>query len=178
MCTKTILTRSGQICRLASLSVLSAGAAMIIVSAITVVKAATAGGMSVPEAATLNAPVFILFSKVALGSAFILLLGESLAYAAERRMTKLDIGRVAASILTIVCAVLFGFYFVPPMQDLLPRLKTDTAAHAEFHKLHEQSRPVFGAMIFAALASLLIPVFAKGASEAALDAGDGELANA
>jgi hypothetical protein len=178
VCAKTILTRSGQICRLVSLAVLSAGAAMIIVSAVTVVKAATAGGMSIPEAATLNAPVFILFSKVGLAAAFVLLLGESLAYAAELRMTKLDMGRVAASVLAIVCSVLFGLYFAPEMQARLPEVKTNTTVHAEFRKLHEQSRPIFSIMIFAAFASLLIPVFAKGASEAALDAGDGEPVNA
>jgi hypothetical protein len=174
VCAKTIMFRSSQICRLLSLSVLSAGSGMIIFSAITVVKAAQAQGMSLPEAAGLNAPVFIIFSKIALGAAFLLLLGESLAYAGERRMTKLDIARVGASVVTMVCSMIFGFGFVPPMQELLPALKTDPAAHAEFHKLHESSRGVFGAMMAAALLSLLIPVFAKGASEAALDAGDTE----
>jgi sterol desaturase/sphingolipid hydroxylase (fatty acid hydroxylase superfamily) len=147
---------------------------MIIVSAITVVRAAQTQGMSIPEGAALNAPVFILFSKIALGAAFGLLLGESLAYAAERRMTKLDMARAATSVITMVCAMVFAFVFVPPMQDLLPRVKTDAAAHAEFHKLHESSRGVFSVMMLSALLSLLIPVFAKGASEAALDAGDAE----
>jgi hypothetical protein len=153
---------------------------MIIFSAITVVKAAQAQGMGIPEAATLNAPVFILFSKIALGAAFVLLLGESLAYAAERRMTKLDIARCATSVITIACAMVFGLMFVPPMQDLLPTMKaesqahlqTETPAHVEFRKLHEGSRGVFAVMMLGALLSLLIPVFAKGASEAALDAGD------
>ena len=42
------------------------------------------------------------------------------------------------------------------MSDLLPKIKTDEAAHAEFTKLHKVSQPVLGIAVFLALASLAL----------------------
>jgi len=46
---------------------------------------------------------------------------------------------------------------VPPMQEAMPKIKTDKAAHAQFQKMHHLSRGVFMAIIVFAMSSLIIP---------------------
>lgn len=149
----------GRILRTIALAVLFGGSAAIVFAAIVLVKTGVANGMTTAEAAFNNAPIFIHFSKVMLGAAVLLLLGEALDYAKRRDWSKLTIAQYATSLVCVIGAMIFSLGFVPPMEALLPSLKTDAAAHQMFTHLHETSRIVFGATILCALASLLLPIF-------------------
>ena len=150
-----------RIIRLISLSVLFAGSAAIVFAAITLVKAAEATGISVTEAATRNAPLFIQFSNITIVCAFLLLLAESIDFAVHKNLSKLALTRYIASGLCIAACIVFSFGIIPPMKALLPQISSDPAAHAQFTKLHSMSRGVFGASILFALISLIIPVTGK-----------------
>ena len=152
---------TSKILRTISLALLFGGSAATVFAAIVLVKAAQAKGVPVPEAAAANAPVFIHFSKVALGSAIVLLLSEVMALFSSPT-TKLTVVRYASSALCIVSAVVFALVIVPPLDALLPVINTDPTAHKSFHDLHELSRAVFGVTIFSALISLVLPLFEKG----------------
>ncbi|HEY9868504.1 MAG TPA: hypothetical protein V6D08_05010 [Candidatus Obscuribacterales bacterium] len=152
-----------RVLRLIALSVLFAGSAAIVFAAITLVKAAQAQGVPVAEAANANAPLFIQFSKVALAAGMVLLLAECLDFAGSRRPSKLTVARYVSSLLCVATTMIFAFGIVPPLEQLRPRVKTDPAAHAEFHKLHEVSRMIFGSTILLALVSLVIPAFGPDA---------------
>jgi hypothetical protein len=153
-----------KILRLVALAVLFGGSAAIVFAAITLVKAAQAQGVPVAEAANANAPLFIQFSKVALGAGIALLLAECLDFAANRLTDKLTIARYVSSLLCVATTMIFAFGIVPVMEELRPRIKTDETAHAEFHKLHEVSRMVFASTIFLALISLVIPALGPEAA--------------
>jgi hypothetical protein len=152
-----------RVLRLVALSVLFAGSAAIVFAAITLVKAAQAQGVPVAEAANANAPLFIQFSKVALFAGIVLLLAECLDFVGSRQPGKLTVVRYVSSLLCVATTMIFAFGIVPPLERLRPLVKTDPAAHAEFHKLHEISRMVFGGTIFLALVSLVIPAFGPDA---------------
>ena len=159
MCAKVIMSRTSKVLRWVSLSLLFGGSVSVVVAAITLVKAAEAQGVPVAQAAATNAPVFIEFSKIALAAALALVIGESVDYASHRRLSNVLVLRYAASLLCAATAMVFSLGIVPSMEQLLPALKTNPAAHEEFHKLHETSRMVFGATILLALTSLLLPAF-------------------
>ncbi len=150
-----------KISRLIALSLLTGGSAAVTFTAIALVKAATAHGVSVSEAATANAPIFLNYAKIALGAAILLAIAEIIEFTKPGSKTKLDLFRYIASVGSIVCVMVFTFGIVPPMERLLPDIKTVTEAHEQFHKLHELSRAIFGTSIFLAFASLLLPVFKK-----------------
>jgi len=152
------------ILRLVALAILFGGSAAIVFAAITLVKAAEAQGVPVAEAANANAPLFIQFSKVALGAGIALLLAESLDFANNRLTDKLTIARYVSSLLCVATTMIFAFGIVPVLEELRPRIKTDEAAHAEFRKLHEFSRMVFGGTILLALISLVIPALGREAA--------------
>lgn len=157
---------TSKILRLVALALLFGGSAAIVFAAITLVKAAQAHGIPVAEAAGTNAPLFIQFSKVALGAGFALLAAECLDFAMHKQTDKLTIARYVSSLLCVATTMVFAFGIVPPLEELRPRIKTDEAAHAEFHKLHEVSRMVFGGTILLALVSLVIPALAPESASA------------
>ena len=151
------IEKIAQAIRLISLAVLFGGSAAIVFAAITLVKSAVAAGVPLAEAAARNAPLFIHFSKIALVCSFLLLLAESLDFANCDRLSKLVIAKYLASGLCIVSTIIFAFGIVPPMQELLPQIAHNAAAHAQFTELHKLSRALFGAIILFASISLVIP---------------------
>lgn len=149
----------GRILRTLSLAILFGGSAAIVFAAMTLVKFGKAHGMTSAEAAFNNAPLFIQYSKVLLVAAVVLLIGEALDFAKRRDWSKLTIAQYTTSLLCVITAMVFSLGFVPPMELLLPDLKSDARAHEMFVQLHETSRIVFGGTILFALASLLLPIF-------------------
>ncbi len=161
------IKRTSTVLRLISLAVLFGGSSAIVFAAITLVKAAEAQGIPATQAATANAPLFLNFSKVLFGAGAILLLAESLDFSQRVKPRRLTIFRYAASLLCAATAMIFSLGIVPPMAELLPLMKgqPNMAAaevekvHADFRKLHELSRAVFGGTILLALVSLVLPAF-------------------
>jgi hypothetical protein len=149
----------GRILRTVSLAMLFGGSVAIVFAAIVLVNAAKANGVPVSEAAANNAPVFITYAYVNLAFGIVLLIGEALDYAKRRLWTNFTKAQYAASLLCVVSTMIFALAIVPPMQRLLPDLKTNNQALAEFRNLHEASRTVFGATIVLALISLLLPIW-------------------
>jgi hypothetical protein len=162
-----MLSKLNQSLRLICLALLFGGSAASVFTAIILVKAGEAKGIPTAQAAAANAPVFIQFSKVALGAAMLLILTEIVDYFLHKKLDRTAILRVAASAICFVTACIFALGIVPPMEALLPQIATNEATHAAFQHLHQQSRMVFGCTILFALASLLIPVF--GAPERSKD---------
>lgn len=156
------MKQASLILRLTSLAFLFGGSTAIVFAAIILVKTAQAQGISAAEAASANAPIFIHYAIVVLGSAFVLTVAEALDYSIERDKSKLVLSRYGASLLCIVSAIIFGFGIVPPMKKLLPQLKANTAAHARFTKLHGASRLVFSSIIVCAFISLILSGFDQG----------------
>jgi hypothetical protein len=142
-----------------ALSFLFAGSASIVFAAITLVKAATAQGVPIPQAAAANAPMFFMFSTVVLVSAIGLLLGEALDYAKERKLTPLIKARYISSLICVAAAMVLKFGIIPQMEQLSPAIKDNKEAHAAFVKLHDASRVDFSVIIVCALVSLLLPAF-------------------
>jgi hypothetical protein len=149
----------GRILRIVSLALLFGGSVGVVFSAIVLVKAAKEAGVPVAEAAAANAPIFIHFSKVAFAAAIGLLLGESLDYAFRKKWNKLTLAQYCSSLLCVALVMIFNFGLVPPMERLLPVIKTDEAARVTFQDLHHGSRMVFGGTIIMALLSLILPAF-------------------
>lgn len=161
--TGNIMQKTSEILRLISLSILFGGSAAVVFVAIVLVKAAVAQGVPAHEAAGINAPAFIQFAKVVAGAAVMLLIAEGLGFVAIQKglveKTKTTFPRLGASLICAVTAFIFAFAIVPPMDEIRPLIKTDEAKAAEFKKLHDVSRGVFGATILFALISLVLPVF-------------------
>lgn len=153
------MDKLGRILRTVALALLFGGGTATVIAAVTLVNAAKAQGVEVQVAAAANAPVFFTFAKVALGAAVALLLGESMDYAVRRVWNKLTIAQYVSSLLCVGATMVFSLGIVPPMQDLMPSLKTSEESKREFHQLHEVSRGVFGGVIALALVSLILPVF-------------------
>ncbi len=165
------LSRLSKILRLVSLAILFGGSAATVFAAVMLVKAATAQGIPVGEAATANAPVFINFAKVALGAGVALLVAECLDFTAHRKTNRLTMARYIVSCLCVGTTMIFALGITPMLAELLPSIKTDDKAGAEFHSIHETSRAVFGATIFLALVSLILPVFESSSEPASCTAG-------
>ncbi len=148
------------ILRVISLSFLFAGSTSIIFAALALVNAAKLNGISVPEAAAANAPMFTMFSTVVLICAFILLLAEALHYAIHRSLTTAVKARYAASLICVAAALVLKFGIIPGMEQItmLPKAQR---LEADFKKLHEASRMDFMVIIVSALVSLLMPGFAS-----------------
>lgn len=159
------MIKLSEILRLLSLAILFGGGAAVVFVAVVLVKAAREAGVEVSEAAARNAPAFIQFAKVSAVCAFSLLLAEGLDMASiargAKKKSKLILTRYATSMACVIATFGFAFAITPPMERLLPTIKSDTTAAAEFHHLHQVSRGVFGAAILFACFSLVLPVFAK-----------------
>lgn len=163
-----------KILRSLSLTILSGGSAAIVFAAVALVKAATANGVPVAEAAAANAPIFIHFAKVAFGAAVVLAIAELMDFRRPAPKSKLDYFRYASELISIICVCVYTFAIVPPMERLLPDIKTVEDAHDQFRHLHEISRTVFGASILFAFISILIPAFKKEAKSSSKPADKGE----
>lgn len=150
-----------RVLRTIALAMMSGGSAAVVFSAVVLVKTATAQGVPVAEAAANNAPVFIQYSRIAMGSAFLLIFAELVGFAINKDKSKMSIWTYAASALAAITALIFAFGIVPPMETLLPSIRTVETAREQFHHLHEISRAVFGASILFAFVSLLLPIFSK-----------------
>lgn len=148
-----------QILRLITLAVLFGGSTMIVFAAITLVHAAVAKGIPVADAATANVPIFLHYSKIALGCGIGLLIAEAINFAKTKTASKLVKARWAASGIASMSTMVLAFAIVPLMKELLPLLKTSTEAHQKFQTLHHSSEAVFSIIIVCALVSLLLPVF-------------------
>lgn len=141
-----------------SLTFLTGGSSAIVFAAIVLVKAATAKGVPVAEAAAVNAPIFIQYSKVALACAGILLVSEILDFVSNASKSKIDYAKYLFSVLSVAAVAIFSLVIVPPMEQLLPDLANQ---HEQFRHLHEQSRAVFGTSMLFAFVSMLLPIFKK-----------------
>lgn len=159
------MTKFARILRLISLAILCGGGIGIVFAAITLVHAAKAQGVPVADAAAANAPIFLEFAKVAASFAIALVVAEAIEIKGDlknlEKRHKWPMARYFSSIIAAVAAFIFSFGIVPPMKELQPKIKTETAAKVEFDRLHEVSRGVFSAMIVFAMASLIIPVLAS-----------------
>jgi hypothetical protein len=150
-----------RILRQIALALLSGGSTAIVFAAITLVKAATAKGIPVAEAAATNSPVFIQYSKVAFAAAVVLAVGELIGFLKGANKTKLDYAQLVFSLGCIGAVCVFAFGIVPPMEQLLPSLNTVEQAKQQFHDLHKISEKVFGASILFAYISLILPAFKR-----------------
>lgn len=153
------MTKLSNLLRTVSAAILFGGGAAVVFTAVALVKAATAAGVPVAEAATANSPIFINFSKVAFAAASVLLMAELIDLKNGIHASMLVQARRLSGFLAFVTAGVFTLGIVPPMEALLPTIKTVESAHAEFHKLHEISRTVFGGTIFFSFLSLVLPIF-------------------
>ncbi len=171
MCAKTVMVRSSNILRWVCLSLLFGGSIAVVVAAITLVKAAEAQGIPVSQAASANAPVFLVFSKIALAAGLALIVSEAMDYAVHRVLKGAVILRYAASVLCAATTMVFALGIVPPMEQLRSVMHSNPAAYTQFKSLHETSRMVFGATILLAFVSLASQAFqaeavTSGASQA------------
>ncbi len=132
---------------------------MIVFAAITLVHAAVAKGVPVSEAATANVPIFLHYSKIALGCGFALLIAEAINFAKSKGASKIVKARWAASGIASMATMVLAFAVVPMMKELLPIIKTNAEAHQKFQGLHHGSEAVFSIIIVCALVSLLLPIF-------------------
>ena len=147
------------ILRVLSLAILFGGSIAVIVSAITLVKAAEAHGVAAAEAASANAPMFLTFSNMVMVSGFILLLAESLDYAKHRVINKLLIVRYGASLLCSIATIILCFAIVPPMKEMLGNVHASEHTAEVWKTFHETSKIAFGVIILSALVSLVMPAF-------------------
>lgn len=157
-----------------SLALLSGGSAAIVFAAIVLVKAATAHGVPVAEAAATNAPIFIHYGKIALAAAVLLAVAELLDFMRSARKSKLDYLRYGCDIVCIIAVGVYALGIVPPMERLLPDIKNVKEAHEQFRQLHEFSRAVFGTSILMAFISLILPCFKKDIEKSELKASNKE----
>ncbi len=161
-----MILRISEAVRLVALAILFGGSAAITFAAITLVRAAESHGVPVREAAQANAPVFIAYSKVALVASVILVMTEITNFSMHHKSGSKQLVRYGISFLCFLCTAIFSLVITPSMENLLPSIKTDEAAHAQFQRLHEQSRIVFGGTILFALVGLVYPASAKQAKSA------------
>lgn len=145
-----------QVVRNIALSLLFGGPATTVFIAVSQVKAGQAQGLTAAEAAFANAPLFILAGKLALGAAFVLMIAEAIDFALSKRPSRSVLIRYVSSLACVVATIVFALGLVPPMEQLLPKIRMDEGAHAEFTRLHEISRATFSATILFALVSLCL----------------------
>lgn len=160
MVTLTML-RLSYILRTISLAILSGGCIAVTVSAIALVTAAKAHGVTAAAAATANAPMFITFSSLMLGCAITLFIGELLDLVITKRMTKLVCTRFAASALSVTACFILSFAIVPPMKAMIGEIHTNEQTEATWKTFHESARIIFGIIILTSLTALCVPAFEK-----------------
>ena len=147
------------ILRVVTLAILFGGSIAVVVSAITLVKAAQAHGVPTSAAATANAPMFLTFSNMVMISGFILLLAESIDYAKHRVINKLLAVRYGASLLCSIATIILCFAIVPPMKEMLGSIHSNERTFEVWETFHKSSQVAFSVIILSALVSLVMPVF-------------------
>ena len=155
------MLRLSYILRMISLAILSGGCIAVTVSAIALVTAAKAHGVTAAVAATANAPMFITFSSLMLGCAVVLLIGEVLDLLITKNMTRLTCTRFAASALSITACFILSFAIVPPMKAMIGEIHNSEQTESTWKTFHESSRIIFGIIILSSLTALCVPGFEK-----------------
>ena len=149
------------ILRTISLAILGGGCIGVTVSAISLVKAAEAKGVTAAVAATANAPMFITFSSLMLGCAVVLFVGELIDLLVRKKVTKLMATRFAASALAITACFILSFAIIPPMKGMLGEIHATEQTEATWKTFHESARIVFGIIILSSMTALCVPGFDK-----------------
>ncbi len=140
--------------RLLALSIIFGGSVAIVFVVINIAKEGHAAGLDTATIGLANAPLFIHFSKLALGAAIVLLVSEIADFFTNPEKSKCTFARYATSAASAILVIVFALGLTAPMADLLPKLKTDAEVGAKFDKLHHISQPVLGAAIALAIASI------------------------
>lgn len=140
--------------RLLALSIIFGGSVAIVFVVINIAKEGHALGLDKATIGMQNAPLFIHFSKLALGAAIALLIAEVADFFTNPEKSKCTFARYGTSAASAALVLFFALGLTAPMTDLLPKLKTDSSAEAEFSKLHKISQPVLGTAIALAIASI------------------------
>jgi hypothetical protein len=153
-----LIAKFGLGIRITSLAVLFGGSASIVFAAITLVKAGMANGLSVTQAATANAPIFLNYSKVTAIAAVALLLAEAIDSFFTTKFDQPKIMQYVATAACCLCAFNFAFVIAPEMEHLLPYVLTNDGIRQSFHSLHETSRLLFSGVIIFAWIALILPV--------------------
>ena len=147
------------ILRVISLAILFGGSIAVVVSAITLVKAAQAHGVPTSEAATANVPMFLVFSNMVMVSGFVLLAAESIDYAKHRVINNLLAVRYGASLLCSIATIILCFAIVPPMKEMLGSVHSSAQTFEVWQTFHKSSQIAFSVIVLSALVSLVMPVF-------------------
>jgi hypothetical protein len=147
------------ILRVLSLALLFGGSISIVVSAITLVKAAEAHGLTASQAAAANAPMFMVFSNMVMVAGFVLLFAESLDYAKHRVINALLTLRYGASLICSIATIILCFAIVPPMKEMLGSVHSSERTEQTWQTFHEGSKICFGVIIMSAFFSLIMPAF-------------------
>ncbi len=155
------MLRLSYILRTLSLALLFGGCIAVTVSAIALVTAAKAHGVTAAVAATANAPMFITFSSLMLGCAIALFIGEVLDLVIHKKMTKLTITRFAASAIAFTACFILSFAIVPPMKAMIGEIHESEQTEATWKTFHESARIVFGIIILSSMTALCVPGFEK-----------------
>jgi hypothetical protein len=156
---ETTMIKLSYILRVISLAILFGGSIAVVVSAITLVKAAEAHGVVVHEAAARNAPMFLMFSNMVMVSGFVLLLAESLDYAKHRVINRLLAVRYGASLLCSIATIILCFAITPPMREMLNSIHSSEQTHEIWEVFHKSSQVAYSVIILSALISLVMPAF-------------------
>ena len=154
-----VLTKMGTIIRLTALSLLFAGSIAVVFVAVTLVKAGEAKGLTVAEAASANAPVFIEFSKLIAASCISLLIAEAIDSFSTRHFSRLKLIQYALSAFCCLCGFTFALVLAPMMNQLLDSINYDVHSYETFRALHQSSRFIFSGIILFAWLSLILPIF-------------------
>ncbi len=148
------MNKLAETARLLALSIIFGGSIAIVFVVINNAREGRAAGLDQATIGLANAPLFIHFSKLALGAAIALIVSEVADFFTNPEKSKSTFARYGTSAASAVLVLFFALGLTAPMTDLLPKLKTDAAAEAEFSKLHKISQPILGTAIALALASI------------------------
>lgn len=140
--------------RLLALSIIFGGSIAIVFVVVNMAKEGHALGLDKATIGMANAPLFIHFSKLALGAAVALIVAEIADFFTNPDKGKCTFARYGTSIASAALVLFFALGLTAPMSGLLPKLKTDAAAEEEFSKLHKISQPVLGTAMALAIASI------------------------
>lgn len=140
--------------RLLALSIIFGGSVAIVFVVINNAREGRAAGLDQATIGLANAPLFIHFSKLALGAAIALIVSEVADFFTNPEKSKCTFARYGTSTLSAIFVLFFALGLTAPMADMLPQLKSDAEVGAKFDKLHKISQPVLGAAIALAIASI------------------------
>ncbi len=154
---KACVRSSGQLVRLACLSLLFGGSVTLVVSVLSLIGAARAHGVPAIQGAIMAVPIFHGFGTLALISASLLLLAESLDYATqEGRPSQLTFARYLFSLLCAAASMILALWLIPSLEQLRPLITIQPGMYAQFHSLHHLARIVVSLIIALSFGSLFI----------------------